>query len=262
MPKPTRSHITARTGIRPSLWIAAAVVAGGVIAVIAAVNHDEPRDARAEAERSEREDEPNRASSRSGGDRRVAARGSSRRARSGGAYEHHDWSTESELSRRIALGLPQSGFWEQPYDQVREQDPQLAAMWRSFQDLRAPDSEAPPLPFEPIAHRAQLIDSEGEVASNPSSCDVRVLPVQTGQFNCVVRVTCDGTTLYPHDGQDAGYVPCDVENGRAVRALDDGGTDSDGDPLVDLDLAAGTVTVEDYAPDGQRRYRATLRINS
>ena len=48
----------------------------------------------------------------------------------------------------------------------------------------------------------------------------------------------------------------------SVRAVDDGQSDHDGDPLVDMDLQNGTITVEDFAPDGQRRYRATLRIHS
>ena len=176
----------------------------------------------------------------------------------------HDWGHESEGARDLALGLPTSTFWRDraTYGEPG-QDPQLAAMWRSFQHARPAEAESPELPFEPTARRADLVDSDGDVAANPSSCDVRVLPVSAYQFNCVVRVMCDGQVLYPNANQTAGYVPCEVdEDGRVVRAVDDGSTGSDGDPLVNLDMAAGTVTVEDFEADGSRRYRATLRIRS
>lgn len=263
MQRPSRSYIAEVTGIRPSLWVAAAVLLGGAAFVVHQALAYDPL-ASARAERREADARDARHGSSEPGSRHARDHGSSgpSRARSAGGYVRHDWSTESELSRRVALGLPQPGFWRDPPQHVLEHDPQLAAMWRSFQSMRDPEAESPPLPFEPTAHRAQLVDAEGAVSTNPTSCDVRVLPVESAPFNCLVRVTCDGAILYPNERQDAGYVPCDVQDGRPIRALDDGQTDRDGDPLVDLDLAGGTVTVEDYAPDGQRRYRATLRINS
>lgn len=250
-----------RGRIRPTLWIAAMVFfLGAGFVVHQASQHDAIASSRAAAEA--RRDHSGGHDGASRGRRLHADRGSDP-VSSGGGYTHHDWQgTESEVSRRMALGLPQEGFWRQPPQQDLEHDPQLAAMWRSFHHRRDADSDAPPLPFEPLAHRAQLVDAEGDVSASPTSCDVRVLPVSSGRFNCVVRVTCDGAVLYPNPSQNAGYVPCDIENGRPVRAVDDGRTDADGDPLVDLDLEGGTITVEDYGADGQRRYRATLRINS
>jgi hypothetical protein len=258
-----------RGRIRPTLWIAAMVFfLGAGFVVHQASQHDAVASSRAAAAARGPRAHSDLRSDLHGGGRASRARrahldrGSSV-ASGGGGYTHHDWhGTESEVSRRMALGLPQDGFWRQPPMEDLERDPQLAAMWRSFHHRRDAESEAPPLPFEPLAHRAELVDAEGDVSASPQSCDVRVLPVSSGRFNCVVRVTCDGAVLYPNPSQNAGYVPCDIENGRPVRAVDDGRTDADGDPLVDLDLEGGTITVEDYGADGQRRYRATLRINS
>lgn len=254
--------IAERTGVRPSFWVGALVVLAGIAAAVAFVLENDPL-ATARAERAAADREGDERDGRRDGGRGGRRLSLSSGGPSGGAgYEHHDWSAESELSRRIALGLPQASFWREPPARELEQDPQLAAMYRSFQSRRDAESDAPPLPFEPLAHRADLIEAEGELSMSPTSCDVRVLPVDSSGFNCLVRVMCDGAVLYPHPGQDAGYVPCDLENGRPVRALDGMYSDRDGDPSVDLDLARGTVTVEEFGPDGQRRYRATLRINN
>ncbi len=192
-------------------------------------------------------------------DRRPA-----RPSQAAGSYAHHDWSTPSELQRRMSLDLPGPDFWSNvDFDgQAVRGDPQLFSMWRSFHgQLASPEVTTPALPFEPTAAHATLVDSEGDVINDPSTCAVRVLPTQSGHFNCLVRVMCDGQVLYPDGDQRAGYVPCDVENGRPVRAVDDGASGADGDPQVTFDMATGTVTVADYDASGVMRYRATLRIN-
>ncbi|MBX3275821.1 MAG: hypothetical protein KF729_36525 [Sandaracinaceae bacterium] len=180
----------------------------------------------------------------------------------GTGWTHHDWSQETELSRATALNLPGPTFWREAAAGGRAGDPQLLAMWRSFHHLAPEHGETPPLPFEPTAHRAELVEATGDASRTPSSCDVRVLPVATSEFSCVVRVMCDGRVLYPNPSQTAGYVRCDVENGRPVRAVDSGFTANDGDPAVDLDLARGTVRVEEYDAEGRPTYSATLRIQS
>lgn len=252
-----RVNIAERTGIRPSVWALVALVVGLAGVVLYLGIDSDPLGTASREEEVERERSADGSHHR--GRRRLSL---SSGPRSGSGYQRHDWSQESELSRRTALGLPLASFWREPPQAQLETDPQLAAMYRAFSSMRDPEADAPPLPFEPTAHRAELIDAEGELSMSPTSCDVRVLPVATWEFNCVVRVTCDGAVIYPHAGQDAGYVPCELENGVPVRALDDRFSDADGDPLVDLDLTRGTVTVEERGPDGERRYRATLRIHS
>ena len=244
--------------IRPSLW----VFAGVFLAASAALAYMvlEPDAASAIVETIVSTDEarhPRRAR-----DRDHVARRDRGASVSTGEYRHHDWSQPSELQRTIGLGLPGPSFWQTPPTRESYQgDPQSFAMWRSFHGAAQSEGE-PELPFEPTATYATLVDATGDVPSHVESCDVRVLPVEAGEFNCVVRVMCDGQVLYPNPTQTAGYVPCEVVDGRPVRAVDDGNTVSDGDPLVDLDLEMGTVTVQDFEPDGTPRYSATLRINS
>ncbi|MFK7987427.1 MAG: hypothetical protein AB8I08_15505 [Sandaracinaceae bacterium] len=241
-------------GIRPSVLLIAAGLAGlsALILFVGVDAHTGPEGAHANAGRSHHD----RAS---GSADRTSDRSPSRVSEATGEYQHHNWGRESELSRRLSLGLPDPNFWQNQAERgAPANDPQLAAMWRSYR-AQATDGE-PDLPFEPTAQRARLIQAEGDVNAAPSSCDVRVLPVRSGGFNCVVRVMCDGAVLYPNSSQSAGYVPCEVENGRPVRAIDEGSTARDGDPLVSLDLRQGTVTVEDFDDTGARRYRATLRL--
>ncbi|MEC7521262.1 MAG: hypothetical protein VYE22_15405 [Myxococcota bacterium] len=245
-----------RTGIRPSLWLFAAVfLTGAGVTAWAILDGASARRASERAATADARDPRDRRDGRAPSDRARPRHTPS----SGGSYTHHDWGQESDLQRQMSLDLPGPRFWQEGVAE-RARDPQLFAMWRSFSAM-AQDGE-PTLPFEPTAHRAQIIDAEGDVDLAADSCQVRVLPVQAGSFNCVVRVVCDGAVLYPNERQTAGYVPCELENGRPVRAVDDGQSDADGDPLVDMDLQNGTITVEDFAPDGQRRYRATLRIHS
>ncbi len=120
-------------------------------------------------------------------------------------------------------------------------DPQILAMRRSF------GSDAGMASFSPYAHRGHAVRVDGieGVASN-ASCDVRVLPVQTGGgFNCVVRVRCGGVTVYPDSALEAGYAPCDVEGGVPRMATDRAPTDRDGDPELLVDLSGRTVRIHD-----------------
>lgn len=248
-------------GIRPSvLAIAGLMVAACAFAIYQASSFDPlaPEEGASE----ERRDRTRRDRARERSDRRLQRADRSSAGR-GGGYVRHDWGRESDLNRRMSLHLPGPSFWRDAASGgVPGNDPQLGAMWRSFHSMSGPDGEAPELPFEPMAHRAELLESEGDVNASPTSCDVRVLPVQSGSFNCVVRVMCDGRVLYPNPSQTAGYVGCEVDDeGRPIRAVDSGNSRSDGDPLVSLDLENGTVTVEDFDSSGERRYRATLRIN-
>src|SRR5690606_2674085 len=158
----------------------------------------------------------------------------------GSTWRHHAWgpSERSERTGPTPDGLPAASPDDEP------SDPQMAAMRRSFR--LDTDASTGSLPFEPFQRRARIVDSEGALpVSRNASCEVRVLPVQTYAFNCLVRVMCEGRVLYPNPEQTAGYAPCEVEDGRPLRAVDDGHTAADGDPLVRVDVQAGTVTVED-----------------
>lgn len=180
----------------------------------------------------------------------------------GDGWRHHDWGgtgpgdgaehPPGPSPHRDSPMIPPGETNDEVYD------PQMWAMRRSFRLEQ--DAGAGALPFPPSEHEASIIDSEGELGLSPgATCEVRVLPVRTSEFNCLARVVCDGRVLYPNPTQTAGYVPCDIEGGQAVSAVDDGHTALDGDPLIRLDLRNGTVTVEDRG-DGVSPFRATLRI--
>ena len=136
-------------------------------------------------------------------------------------------------------------------------DPQYWAMRRTYGAIT--DAGAGP-PFAPFARSARLIAREGAVhAEVGASCDVRVLPIATERYNCLVRVRCGEELFYPNASQTGGYVPCEMEEGRPVRVNDMGHTALDGDPRLRLDLAAGEVTVQDLGL-GVTPFRVVIRI--
>ncbi len=121
------------------------------------------------------------------------------------------------------------------------EDPQMFAMRRSYGTQDAGTGA----PFGPTTIRGRLTTANGIGPSHGAMCSVRVLPVRARQFNCLVRVMCDGVVLYPDEGQSAGYAPCEIEDGVPTRAVDTSHTDSDGDPAVDVDFFARRVRISD-----------------
>ncbi len=85
-----------------------------------------------------------------------------------------------------------------------------------------------------------------------TQCAVSVMPNQDGPFNCRLNVTCGGRVLY--GGGQSGYTNCSVSPGpggnQAVTAQDTGNTAQDGDPVFDMRLGEGRVTVSDVTPQG------------
>lgn len=137
----------------------------------------------------------------------------------------------------------------------RGYDPQRTAMERAFDG----PVDGGGLPFAPVRRAARLVSQEGLAGSTSDACEVRVLPARSGPYDCLVRVTCGSTVLYPNPSQTGGYVTCRLEDGRPVGVEDRGHTALDGDPRLTLDLRAGTVEVEDLG-DGVEPYRASLRL--
>lgn len=128
-------------------------------------------------------------------------------------------------------------------------DPQVAAYERSWQRVgdAGPGGLAPD--FAPTTHLGVLQSVEGDApVQEGARCEVRLLPVLSSLFNCVVRVACDDVVLYPDPAQEAGYAPCDVSDGIALRAHDDGVTHQDGDPSLDVDVVGRRVRVQDRGP--------------
>ncbi|MEM9188909.1 MAG: hypothetical protein AAGF12_07020 [Myxococcota bacterium] len=144
--------------------------------------------------------------------------------------------------------------WDAPR-LAAENDPQIRAMQRTVRGIDINHE------FNPQYHRARVIEAEGIRASVGSSCEVRILPVRTTRFNCLVRVRCGEDILYPDADQHAGYVPCSFEGEQVVRAVDDGITSADGDPKVSIDLESARVEIADSGP-GVSPFRAELELQT
>lgn len=139
-----------------------------------------------------------------------------------------------------------------------EDDPQMVAFNRSFQGQV---DAGIPQPFSIAYHRGTLVSASGvDGVRAGASCEVRVLPVQSYSFNCLLRVTCNDVVVYPDDALRAGYAPCEIENREAVSAVDDSSTD--GDREIDLDVRGRSVVVQEHQVDGAELVRLRVQLES
>ncbi len=76
-----------------------------------------------------------------------------------------------------------------------------------------------------------------------ASCTVRIAPVTLQNFNCHAEVVCNGQTVY--GTLPTGYAHCDVDRGLLLRATDSDVSSGDGDPAINLDLAAHRAVITD-----------------
>ncbi len=127
---------------------------------------------------------------------------------------------------------------------ANESDPQMAAFQRSY---TTDEDAGVRQPFSIAYHRGTLVSASGVAVHPGASCEVRVLPVQSYSFNCLVRVTCDDVVIYPDDALRAGYAPCEIEGSEAISAIDDSSTD--GDREIDLNLRTRSVVVQERVGD-------------
>ena len=158
-----------------------------------------------------------------------------------------------------ATGPVDAGVALPPEVEEALRDPQLAASHRSYpeQDGGVSASFAPMMR---IAHVTQVAgNSEVTVGQR---CEVRVLPVRSGGFNCLARVQCGNALLYPDSAQRAGYVSCELSSwGYPSRAQDFEVTGDDGDPALLFDLPNRRIEVRDDGPMGND-FSAVLRIDA
>ena len=141
-------------------------------------------------------------------------------------------------------------------DASNEPDPQLQ---RSRASAGSLDGGAGS--FSGVTHRGRVAQVQGDAPVRAgASCDVRVLPVSAGGFNCLVRVICDGTLLYPNPDQSAGFVTCQVDASGPTTAEDRGYTSQDGDPLLTFDAPSQRIVVGDGGDGRVRDYLATITL--
>jgi len=150
-------------------------------------------------------------------------------------------------------------------------DPQRQASRLSF---HGDDAGVGAAPFSETWARGHVLSTEGDAnVTAGAECWVRVLPVGGTGYNCLVRVMCGATLLYPDGPQQAGYAPCVVEEGRVVRGSDTSTSGRDGDPTLELDLGRRQLEVRDVTPQqgepyfdrlgsaGVRTFSAEIRLD-
>ncbi|GAB4195126.1 MAG: hypothetical protein OHK0013_01030 [Sandaracinaceae bacterium] len=141
---------------------------------------------------------------------------------------------------------------------AHEDDPQMQAYRQSY---RGGVDAGLPQPFAIAYHHGTLVSAAGVEGLAPGArCEVRVLPVQSYAFNCLLRVMCDDVVIYPDDALRAGYAPCEIEGSEAVSAVDD--SSHDGDREIRLDVRGRSVLVQEHARDGAPRLEARVLLES
>lgn len=140
--------------------------------------------------------------------------------------------------------------------------PEVAPMAEAAPEVAAAVHEAPPFvplpeddPSFPLLKRAsgKVSKIEGTIPHGLAlgvgdRCTVEVrMPTNSETFPCRVFAAC-GEPLHTYYGAGtAGYMTCEMENGKPLRATDD--ADDDGDPAFTFDLPAGTAKVSATRPE-------------
>lgn len=119
----------------------------------------------------------------------------------------------------------------------------------------APVTEGPAWsPFVRFGHVVGAADPA--VVADGTACSVEVAPADGGwELDCRIVVRCGDHVLYGESPM-TGYAACGVVPSYVVDART---SDADGDPAMTLDLAAGTVTVEERA--GLVRQRVEIALD-
>lgn len=103
--------------------------------------------------------------------------------------------------------------------------------------------------WEPFVRVARVVQPGApEVVPEGEACAVEVTPVNDGMFDCRVAVRCGDQVLY--GDTSTGYNFCGPVPSRVVDA---NFTRDDGDPRLELDLASGSVVIEERVGLGVQR---------
>jgi len=156
------------------------------------------------------------------------------------------------------IALPRTGLGAYATGIQDEDDPQMQAYRQSY---RNETDAGITQPFSIAYHRGTLVSTSGVAGLRPgASCEVRLIPVTSYAFNCLLRVTCDGVVLYPDEALQAGYAPCEVESGRVISAVDD--SSRDGDREIDVNTRTLMVNVRETDPEERALMSARIQLES
>ena len=97
----------------------------------------------------------------------------------------------------------------------------------------------------PSGHVAEVTEARHPKLSGGERCEVKVTDAYKFGLNCRISVVCAGQQLYGGK-RLGGYALCELDaHDHAARSLEENISREDGDPAIDLDVAAGTVRVWD-----------------
>ena len=139
------------------------------------------------------------------------------------------------------IPVPRVGLGTYATSVQDENDPQMQAFRQSY---RAEEDAGITQPFSIAYYRGTLLSTSGVPGLNAgAACEVRVLPVASAAFNCLLRVVCNDVIVYPDERMQAGYAPCEIESGQVISAVDD--SSFDGDREINLNTRTRIVSVNE-----------------
>lgn len=178
---------------------------------------------------------------------------------------------EERGSQRYVLAYDDQGTRTGKRSQVSiDTSKRLAAVWSDSVPAYRVELDVP-LESEAVKGRALLAATDwtlrrGAVVKAVSGqspvrvgarCDLRVSPLARGG-QCQTRLRCGASVVY--GAGESGYAECAVEGNAVVRVTDPDTTPNGGDPKIDVDVAAGTVTVADEI--GAVKWSADLTLDA
>ena len=97
----------------------------------------------------------------------------------------------------------------------------------------------------PSGHDAEVVEARHPKLTGGEHCEVHIRDAYKFGLNCRINVMCGGVQLYGGK-RLGGYALCELDaDDHAARSLEENISREDGDPAIDLDVAAGTVRVWD-----------------
>ena len=144
--------------------------------------------------------------------------------------------------------IPSPSTEEEPYSEGYR--PNLPELRRAVRNRHSKAKRAPIVPLEGVRYRGTVVRVEGRSDIRVGDvCRATVIPADT-DYNCRVKVTCRGMTIYGGGGVKSGFSKCRVRKGRRGQgpqliSEDNGATNVDGDPMLLLMFPDGPVGVRD-----------------
>ncbi len=113
------------------------------------------------------------------------------------------------------------------------------------------------LNFQPIVLNAIVTSETGSVPFSAATCELRISQSVTSKGYCHAELECDSKRIY--GAHDTSYTRCEANAGVPTVLSDTQTTPHDGDPVLDVNLAAATALVGDTSSMGET-YAVSFRL--